>query len=109
MNTTVYGRGFDKWSHGILLPLVTFIAGHVSFFALALVFTGGEAIGYYMLFSPLIFVVLVLSILLILGLNALLMIPNWKRRRTVWFIGAIVPACIVVAEVIYARNMSIGC
>jgi hypothetical protein len=85
----------SKMIHGVLLPLVAFFAGAV-LVGMAEMSRGSD---YGILAVPISFFVL-FSIPSILTINALAMIPKWRTRQTVWLVGAIFPACLLIGGLI---------
>lgn len=88
--------------HGVVLPLAAFFACAV-LVGMAELSRGSD---YGILAVPISFFVL-FSIPSILTINSLVMIPKWRTRQTVWLVGAIFPACLLIAGlillVVYAR------
>lgn len=96
MNANVDGRDVNKVLHGVVLPLFVFVSANVLLFVLA--FFHDEAAS--IILFPFYLLYLCLCGLVILMVNALLMIPKWKKHGTVWFMGLILPVCILVVEVL---------
>ena len=84
-----------KMIQGVLLPLAAFV-GCTLLFAVCVVFRSPDS---GILVLPFSFIVLFASPVIVV-INSLLMIPKWSKRETIWLVGAIFPACLMIGEFI---------
>lgn len=99
--TAAGARDDKKIVHGVLLPLTAFISLNVVLFGV--IFRAD----YSSFFVVFFWLFVCFCILVILILNALLMLPKWKGRWTVWLIGSLLPVCLFVAQVLFWMSVSL--
>ena len=100
--TAAEARDDKKIVHGVLLPFAAFISLNILLFGLASLTFQAPFFGPFCAILVVPFLLFVgFCVLVILMLNALLMLPRWKRRWTVWFIGSLIPVCALALEILF--------